>query len=48
MQLPEMMKRLVAEGSAAVGGSPLEFVAHIRAEHDLWARVIKQAGIRGE
>ncbi len=48
MQLPDMMKRLVAEGSAAVGGSPQEFAAHIRAEHGLWAKVIKQAGIRGE
>ena len=48
MQSPDMMKRLVAEGSEAVGGTPQEFAAHIRAEHDLWTRVIKQAGIRGE
>ena len=48
MQSPEMTKRLVAEGSEAVGGSPQEFAAHIRAEHELWSRVIKQAGIRGE
>ncbi len=48
MQSPDMMKRLVAEGSEAVGGSPQEFAAQIRAEHDLWTRVIKQAGIRGE
>jgi tripartite-type tricarboxylate transporter receptor subunit TctC len=48
MQSPDVMKRLIAEGSAAVGSSPKEFAAHIRAEHDLWSRVIKQAGIRGE
>jgi tripartite-type tricarboxylate transporter receptor subunit TctC len=48
MQAPDMTKRLVAEGSAAVGSSPREFAAHIRAEHDLWSKVIKQAGIRGE
>lgn len=48
MQSPDMMKRLVAEGSEAVGGSPQAFAAHIRAEHDQWAKVIKQAGIRGE
>ena len=48
MQSPDMMKRLVAEGSEAVGSSAQAFAAHIRAEHDLWAKVIKQAGIRGE
>jgi tripartite-type tricarboxylate transporter receptor subunit TctC len=48
MRSPEMTKRLVAEGSEAVTGSPQEFAAHIRAEHQLWSRVIKQAGIRGE
>lgn len=47
MQSPDMMKRLVAEGSEAVGGSPQEFAAHIRAEHNQWTRVIKQAGILG-
>jgi tripartite-type tricarboxylate transporter receptor subunit TctC len=48
MQAPDMTKRLVAEGSTAVGSSPQEFAAHIRAEHELWSRVIKQAGIRGQ
>ena len=48
MQSPEMVKRLVAEGSTAVGSSPQQFAAHLRAEHELWSRVIKQAGIRGE
>jgi len=48
MQAPEMTKRLVAEGSTAVGSSPQQFAAHLRAEHELWSRVIKQAGIRGE
>ncbi len=47
MQSPDMMKRVVAEGSEAVGGSPQEFAAHIRAEHGMWSNVIKQAGIRG-
>lgn len=48
MQSPDMMKRLLAEGSEAVGGTPQAFAAHIRAEHNLWAKVIKHAGIRGE
>jgi tripartite-type tricarboxylate transporter receptor subunit TctC len=48
MQAPDMTKRLVAEGSTAVGSSSREFADHLRAEHELWAKVIKQAGIRGE
>jgi len=47
MQLPDVTKRLIAEGSEAVGSSPQEFAGHIRAEHDQWAGVIKQAGIHG-
>jgi tripartite-type tricarboxylate transporter receptor subunit TctC len=45
---PEMTKRLIAEGSEAVGSRPAEFAAHVRAEHEMWAKVIKQAGIRGQ
>ena len=48
MQSPDMTKRLVAEGSEAVVSSPQEFAAHIRAEHNQWSKVIKQAGIRGQ
>jgi tripartite-type tricarboxylate transporter receptor subunit TctC len=48
VRAPEMMKRLVADGSEAVGTSPAEFAAHVRAEHGQWSRVIKQAGIRGQ
>ena len=48
MQSPDVAKRLAAESAEAVGSSSSEFIAHIRAEHDQWSRVIKQAGIRGE
>ena len=48
MHQPEMMKRLVADGSEAVGSSPAEFRKHIAAERAQWERVIKQAGIRGQ
>jgi tripartite-type tricarboxylate transporter receptor subunit TctC len=48
MHSPEVVKRLAAEGSEPVGSSPREFAAHVRAESEQWARVIKQAGIRGE
>jgi tripartite-type tricarboxylate transporter receptor subunit TctC len=45
---PEMAKRLIAEGSEAVGTTPAEFAAFIRTEHAMWAKVIKQGGIKGE
>jgi tripartite-type tricarboxylate transporter receptor subunit TctC len=45
---PEMQKRLVADGSEGVGGTPAEFAKHIRTERDMWAKVIKQAGIKGQ
>jgi tripartite-type tricarboxylate transporter receptor subunit TctC len=48
MQSPAVMRSLVAEGSDAVGSTPAAFAAHIRAEHELWGRVIRQAGIRGK
>jgi tripartite-type tricarboxylate transporter receptor subunit TctC len=48
MQLPDVTKRLIAEGSEAATSSSPAFSAHIRAEHEQWSRVIKQAGIRGQ
>jgi tripartite-type tricarboxylate transporter receptor subunit TctC len=48
MQLPDVTKRLIAEGSEAATSSSQAFSAHIRAEHEQWSRVIKQAGIRGQ
>jgi tripartite-type tricarboxylate transporter receptor subunit TctC len=48
MQLPEVTKRLVADGSEAAPSSPQAFADHLRAEHALWSRVIKQAGIVGQ
>lgn len=48
MQSPDMAKSLLGEGSEAVGSTPEQFAAHIRAETALWSRVVKQAGIRGE
>ncbi len=48
MQSPDMAKSLAAEGSEPVGGTPAQFVAHIRNEQQLWSRVIKEAGIKGQ
>lgn len=48
LQFPEVIARFTADGAEAAGGSPQQFAAHIKAERDKWAQVIKQAGIRGE
>jgi len=48
MHLPDVRKRLIAEGSEAVGTSPREFADHIRRERERWTKVIQQAGIRGK
>jgi tripartite-type tricarboxylate transporter receptor subunit TctC len=48
VQAPEMTKRLIADGSEGVGSTPAEFTKHIRDEHALWSKVIKQAGIKGQ
>jgi tripartite-type tricarboxylate transporter receptor subunit TctC len=44
----DMSKRLIADGSEAVGSTPAEFAAVLKAEHEQWSRVIKQAGIKGQ
>jgi tripartite-type tricarboxylate transporter receptor subunit TctC len=48
MHSPEVSKRLAADSSEAVGSSPAEFAAHIRAETARWGPIIKKAGIRPE
>jgi tripartite-type tricarboxylate transporter receptor subunit TctC len=45
---PEVTGRIAAEGSEAVGVTPQQLAAHMKAEHDKWTRVIKQTGIKGE
>jgi tripartite-type tricarboxylate transporter receptor subunit TctC len=41
-----MHERLVSLGSDPAPSTPQQFAAFIRSEHDKWARVIRQAGIR--
>jgi len=45
---PEFNQVLMAEGATAVGNTPAEFDAVIRADLRKWAKIIKEAGIRAE
>jgi tripartite-type tricarboxylate transporter receptor subunit TctC len=45
---PEFSQNLFVEGATAVGNTPEEFAAVIRADMKKWAAVIKEAGIKGE
>jgi tripartite-type tricarboxylate transporter receptor subunit TctC len=44
----EVAGRITAEGSEAVGSTPRQLAATIEAERAKWAKVIKQAGIKGD
>ena len=48
LQTPEIRDRLTSEGAEPVGNSPAEFTAFLKTDIARWAKVIKQAGIRGE
>jgi tripartite-type tricarboxylate transporter receptor subunit TctC len=48
LQLNEVTMRLTADGAESVGSTPQQLAAHVKAERDKWARVIKQTGIRGD
>ena len=48
LQQPDTIARLAADGSEPAVSTPVQFATHIRNERDKWAKVIKQAGIRGE
>ena len=48
VRMPELAARIAAEGAAAVGNTPAEFDAIIRADLKKWATLIREAGIRGE
>lgn len=48
LQDAALRKRLTEQAFQPVGGTPEEFAAIIRKDTARWARVIKEAGIRGE
>lgn len=45
MQMADIREKLAVLGSEALGGSPDGFASHLRAEHEKWSKVVKQAGI---
>ena len=48
MQAPAMKQRLVNDGMEVVAGTPEQFGAHIKAETEKWARVVKAIGLKPE
>jgi tripartite-type tricarboxylate transporter receptor subunit TctC len=48
LQLAEVVARLAYDGAEAVGSSPQQFAAHIKAEREKWTRVVTQTGIKGD
>jgi tripartite-type tricarboxylate transporter receptor subunit TctC len=48
LQLSEVTMRMTADGAESVGSTPQQLAAHVKAERDKWAKVIKEAGIKGD
>jgi tripartite-type tricarboxylate transporter receptor subunit TctC len=48
VQRPEVAARLALDGTEGIASSPQEFAAHLRSEREQWAKVVKQANIRGD
>ena len=48
LQQRDVREKLATDGAEAVGNTPEQFGAYIKAETDKWAKVVKAAGIRAE
>ena len=46
--LPELKERYASIGTEIAGGTPAEFAAYIKVEHEKWAKVIKLSGATAE
>jgi tripartite-type tricarboxylate transporter receptor subunit TctC len=48
VRLPEVAQRFQLDGADAIGSTPKEFAAFLKAEMQKWGKVIKEAGIKPE
>ena len=48
MNLPEVRERVLKGGSEVIASAPEQFANDMRAESDVWARVIREKGIKSE
>jgi len=48
MQMPETRAYVAGLGGEPVSTTPEQAAAFLRAEHERWARVIREAGIKAE
>ena len=48
MQIPEVRERIIALGADPVGNSPEEFGAYLKREFAVWAKLVKEVGIKVE
>ncbi len=48
VQRPEVAARLALDGTEGIASSPQEFAAHLKSEREQWAKVTRQANIRGD
>jgi len=46
LRTPEMRQKLAEEGSTPMGGSPAQFAAFMRSEHEKWGKAVREAGIK--
>jgi len=48
LAMPDVRERFLAQGVEPLGSTPGEFAAHIRAQMDKWAKVVRDAGVKAE
>ena len=46
LAVPDFREKLTAQGFEPVGSSPAEFASYIQSQIEVWAKVIRQAGIQ--